>query len=154
MRGDRDLELNNRVTRDAGGRDCIWSGMNSGSVTAQSRSFRDLKEICRRADIVMLDHQRRDDDTGFQQNGDTGKRVHGLLGWDKLAPATATISDVVQRLLAKPPARCARRSACCAPAPARRSSSGCGWKARFLPNVWPRLRPETQSAPFSERKRG
>ena len=79
-------ELNNRTTRAAGGPDCIWSGMNSGSVTAQARSFRDLKEICARADIVMLDHQRRDDDTGFQQNGDTGKRVHMLLGWDKLAP--------------------------------------------------------------------
>ena len=79
-------ELNNRTTRAAGGPDCIWSGMNSGSVTAQARSFRDLREICRRADIMMLDHQRRDDDTGFQQNGDTGKRVHGLLGWDKLAP--------------------------------------------------------------------
>src|SRR3954469_19263923 len=43
-------DLNNRVTREAGGPDCVWSGMNSGSVTAQSRSFRDLKEICRRAD--------------------------------------------------------------------------------------------------------
>jgi hypothetical protein len=79
-------ELNNRTTRAAGGPDCIWAGMNSGSVTAQARSFRDLKEICARADIMMLDHQRRDDDTGFQQNGDTGKRVHGLLGWDKVAP--------------------------------------------------------------------
>jgi len=79
-------ELNNRTTRAAGGPDCIWSGMNSGSVTSQARSFRDLKEICKRADIMMLDHQRRDDDTGFQQNGDTGKRVHGLLGWDKVAP--------------------------------------------------------------------
>ncbi len=79
-------ELNNRTTRAAGGADCIWSGMNSGSVTTQARSFRDLKEICARAGIVMLDHQRRDDDTGFQQNGDTGKRVHTLLGWDKLAP--------------------------------------------------------------------
>ena len=79
-------ELNNRTTRAAGGPDCIWSGMNSGSVTAQARSFRDLQEICPRADIMMLDHQRRDDDTGFQQNGDTGKRVHALLGWDKLAP--------------------------------------------------------------------
>jgi hypothetical protein len=79
-------ELNNRTTREAGGPHCIWSGMNSGSVTAQARSFRDLKEICTRADIMMLDHQRRDDDTGFQQNGDTGKRVHGLLGWDKIAP--------------------------------------------------------------------
>jgi Hypothetical glycosyl hydrolase 6 len=79
-------DLNNRTTRAAGGPDCIWAGMNSGSVTAQARSFRDLRAICRRADILMLDHQRRDDDTGFQQNGDTGKRVHGLLGWDKLAP--------------------------------------------------------------------
>ena len=79
-------ELNNRVTQAAGGPDCIWSGMNSGSVSSQARSFRDLREICRRAHIMMLDHQRRDDDTGFQQNGDTGKRVHMLLGWDKLAP--------------------------------------------------------------------
>jgi hypothetical protein len=79
-------ELNNRVTRAASGPDCIWAGMNSGSVTTQARSFRDLREICARADIMMLDHQRRDDDTGFQQNGDTGKRVHMLLGWDKLAP--------------------------------------------------------------------
>jgi hypothetical protein len=60
--------------------------MNSGSVSTQANSFRDLKEICSRAHIMMLDHQRRDDDTGFQQNGDTGKRVHTLLGWDKVAP--------------------------------------------------------------------
>ena len=86
-------ELNNKVTRGAGGPDCIWSGMNSGSVTAQARSFRDLKEICRRADIVMLDHQRRDDETGFQQNGDTGKRVHGLLGWDKIAPESMAMYE-------------------------------------------------------------
>jgi hypothetical protein len=79
-------ELNNKTTQAAGGPDCIWSGMNSGSVSAQARSFRDLREISKRAHILMLDHQRRDDDTGFQQNGDTGKRVHGLLGWEKLAP--------------------------------------------------------------------
>lgn len=79
-------EFNNRVTQAAGGPDCIWSGMNSGSVTAEASSFRDLKELCRRAYIVMLDHQARTDATGFQQNGDTGKRVHSLLGWDKLAP--------------------------------------------------------------------
>jgi hypothetical protein len=86
-------ELNNRTTRAAGGPDCIWSGMNSGSVTAQARSFRDLKEICTRADIVMLDHQRRDDDTGFQQNGDTGKRVHMLTGWDKAAPESMAMYE-------------------------------------------------------------
>jgi hypothetical protein len=86
-------ELNNRVTRAAGGPDCIWSGMNSGSVSTQASSFRDLKEICRRADILMLDHQRRDNATGFQQNGDTGKRVHSLMGWDKLAPESMAMYE-------------------------------------------------------------
>jgi hypothetical protein len=84
-------ELNNRTTQRVGGPDCIWSGMNSGSVSNQARSFRDLREISKRAHIMMLDHQRRDDDTGFQQNGDTGKRVHGLLGWDKLAPESMAL---------------------------------------------------------------
>lgn len=84
-------EFNNRVTRDAGGPDCIWSGMNSGSVTGSATSFRDLREIAMRADILMLDHQRREDALGFQQNGDTGKRVHGLMGWDKLAPESMAL---------------------------------------------------------------
>ena len=86
-------EFNNRVTQAAGGADCIWSGMNSGSVTTQANSFRDLKEICSRAHIIMLDHQRRDDATGFQQNGDTGKRVHSMLGWDKLAPESMAMYE-------------------------------------------------------------
>jgi hypothetical protein len=86
-------ELNNRVTRAAGGPDCIWSGMNSGSVSSMATSFRDLKEICLRANILMLDHQRRDNATGFQQNGDTGKRVHSLIGWDKLAPESMAMYD-------------------------------------------------------------
>ncbi|MEP6538921.1 MAG: alpha-amylase family protein [Bryobacteraceae bacterium] len=100
-------ELNNRTTQAAGGPDCIWSGMNSGSVTSQARSFRDLPEICKRAHIMMLDHQRRDDDTGFQQNGDTGKRVHGMLGWDKLAPESMAMYESgpgYYRLAAKPAA--------------------------------------------------
>jgi hypothetical protein len=86
-------ELNNRTTQAAGGPDCIWSGMNSGSVTAQAGSFRDLKEIGKRAHIMMLDHQRRNDSTGFQQNGDTGKRVHSLMGWDKLAPESMAMYE-------------------------------------------------------------
>lgn len=86
---DRRLEiwdLNNLTTKKAGGTDCIWSGMNSGSVSGQSKSFRDYKEICKRADIIMLDSQARSDAGGFQQNADTGKLIHGLLGWNKLVP--------------------------------------------------------------------
>src|SRR5262249_28482089 len=66
-------------------------GMMGGSITTWARSFRDLREAAHRAGIIMLDHQRRDDDTGFQQNGETGKRVHGLLGWDKLAPESMSM---------------------------------------------------------------
>jgi hypothetical protein len=100
-------DFNNRVTRQAGGPDCVWAGMNSGSVTAQARSFRDLADIGGRAAIMMLDHQRRDDDTGFQQNGDTGKRVHGLIGWDALAPESMAMYQSgpgYYRVAAKPAA--------------------------------------------------
>lgn len=100
-------ELNNRTTRKAGGPDCIWSGMNSGSVSGQSRSFRDLKEICSRADIIMLDSQARSDAGGFQQNADTGKLLHGLLGWEKLIPESMAMYQAGRptfRLAAKPAA--------------------------------------------------
>ncbi|MGC8639085.1 MAG: alpha-amylase family protein [Isosphaeraceae bacterium] len=79
-------DLNNRTTRRAGGPHCLWVGMNSGSVAAQASRFRDCVAICHRAEILMLDHQARDDASGFQDNGDTGKKIHGLLGWEKLAP--------------------------------------------------------------------
>ena len=85
---DRRLEvwdLNNRTTRAAGGEACLWLGMTSGNILHESQRFRDDKAIYERSEIVMLDHQRRAL-TGFQHNGDTGKRIHGLLGWDKLIP--------------------------------------------------------------------
>ena len=78
-------DLNNRATKAAGGPNCLWFGMNSGSITSQSRSFRDCKAIFERAEMVFLDHQARGVD-GFEENSDTGKLVHGVLGWDKLAP--------------------------------------------------------------------
>jgi hypothetical protein len=86
---DRRLEiwdLNNRTTREAGGPHCLWVGMNSGSISAQAGRFRDCAAIAGRAELLMLDHQARDDASGFQENGDTGKKIHGLLGWEKLAP--------------------------------------------------------------------
>ena len=93
---DRRLELwdlNNRTTKAAGGANCIWSGMNSGSINGQSKSFRDYKEIAKRADIIMLDDQSRSDVGGFQHNGDIGKLLHGLMGWNKLAPESMAMYD-------------------------------------------------------------
>ncbi len=79
-------DLFTSTTKAAGGPDCIWSGMLNGNFVEAAASFRDMKELCRRADIIMLDQQGRANNGGFQENGDTGKRVHGLGGWDKLAP--------------------------------------------------------------------
>ncbi len=98
-------DLNNRTTKLTGGPDCIWSGMNSGSVSNQSRSFRDYKAICERADIIMLDSQARSDSGGLQQNADMGKLIHGLLGWDKLIPESMAMYQMGRptfRLASKP----------------------------------------------------
>jgi hypothetical protein len=84
-------ELNNRITREAGGPHCLWVGMNSGSIAGQAQSFRDYREICRRTEIIMLDHQSRSDAGGFQNNGETGKLVHGLLGWEKRIPESMAL---------------------------------------------------------------
>ena len=105
---DRRLEiwdLNNRVTKAASGPDCIWAGMNSGSIIGQCQSFRDYREICRRADIIMLDHQSRNDASGFQHNGEAGKLIHGLLGWDKIVPESMAMYQAGRptfRLASKP----------------------------------------------------
>jgi len=48
--------LNNQVTREVGGPDCLWVGMNGGSIAGQCQSFRDYKAICERSKIVLLDH--------------------------------------------------------------------------------------------------
>jgi len=107
---DRRLEiwdLNNRTTKGVGGANCTWSGMNSGSIIGQSRSFRDYKEIAKRADIIMLDDQSRSDMGGFQHNGEIGKLVHGLLGWNKLAPESMAMYNHQKpwfRLASKPAA--------------------------------------------------
>jgi hypothetical protein len=77
-------EINNRTTKEAGGPTCTWSGMISSSISGQTRGFMDLKEICDRADIIMLDAQGRSNLGGFQENADTGKRIHGLVGWNKI----------------------------------------------------------------------
>ncbi len=79
-------DLFNKTAREAGGSECLWVGMIGGSIAGAASEFRDYRAICRRTEMIMLDNQRRADTTGFQANGQTGKLVHGLLGWDKLAP--------------------------------------------------------------------
>lgn len=79
-------DLNNRVTTEAGGPDCLWFGMISGEVLRNSDRFIDLRQILARSELIMLDHQHRNLVDGFEQNTEAGKRLHELLGWDKLIP--------------------------------------------------------------------
>ena len=98
-------DLFNRTTRDAGGPHCLWLGMNSGTISGQAQRFRDYKAICERSEIVMLDEQARNDATGFQHNGEAGKLIHGLLGWDKLIPESMAMYQAGRpafRLASKP----------------------------------------------------
>ena len=95
----------NRVTREAGGRDCIWVGMMAGSQNWQARVFRDDREVFRRAEMVMLDDQRRHDNEGFQHNGEIGKRIRSAGGWDKVVPESMAMYHLTEhnfRLAAKP----------------------------------------------------
>ena len=97
----------NRTTREAGGPDCIWVGMVSGSQNWEARAFRDDREIFRRADLVMLDDQRRHDNQGFQHNGEIGKKIRSAGGWDKVVPESMAqyhLGERNFRLAAKPPA--------------------------------------------------
>jgi hypothetical protein len=98
-------DMFNRTTREAGGAHCLWLGMNSGTISGQAQRFRDYKAICERSEIVMLDEQARNDATGFQHNGEAGKLIHGLLGWDKLIPESMAMYQAGRpafRLASKP----------------------------------------------------
>ena len=102
-------DLNNRASRAAGGPDCLWLGMQSGSLPYQGFRFRDNKSICERSEIVLLDDQTRRNEWGFQHNAQIGQLFHGLVGWDKLVPeATALYQTIYNsptpqfRLTAKP----------------------------------------------------
>jgi hypothetical protein len=69
-----------------GGAGCTWVGMISGDQVAAVDRFVNIRAIARDAKIFFVDQQRRTPRGGFMHNTDTGKRLHGVLGWDKLAP--------------------------------------------------------------------
>ena len=76
----------NRVTHEAGGPLCDWLGMCQGDPAPMCGDFREPTAIWSRSRIVMLDWQMRRPGEGFAANATAGHVVHGVLGWDKLAP--------------------------------------------------------------------
>ncbi len=78
-------ELNNQITRIAGGQDCLWLGMINGDPFHSHLTFCDLKVIGEKTEILMSDQQGRGR-MGFKQNAQSGKLLHGVLGWNRLIP--------------------------------------------------------------------
>lgn len=76
----------NAVTRSAGGPACIWVGMMAGAQSWQARVFREDRTLYRESELIMLDDQHRFQPEGFQHNGEIGKRIRGVGGWDKVIP--------------------------------------------------------------------
>ncbi|ABS03713.1 alpha-amylase family protein [Kineococcus radiotolerans] len=76
-------EQNNAVTRGAGGPDCLWLGMLHGQIAHNAAVFQDSAALAQRTPVILLDHQRRHGDEGFEQNAEVVKRLHDVLGWDK-----------------------------------------------------------------------
>ena len=104
-------DLNNRVAKESGGPNCLWIGMNSGSLLQQSQRFRDYKGICERSEMILLDSQTRLSPSGFQSNGDIGKLIHGLIGWDRLIPESMAMYQSREPTFRSPASR-SRRPAC------------------------------------------
>ena len=97
-------ELNNAVAHRYGGPDCEWSGMNSGSLTNQSRSFRDWRAMTNRVRIIFLDHQGRSQTGAIWQNGEQGKLIRSLMGDDAPMPESMAMYNNTgnYRLSSKP----------------------------------------------------
>jgi hypothetical protein len=97
-------ELNNAVTHRYGGPDCEWSGMNSGSLTNQSRSFRDWRAMTSRVRIIFLDHQGRSQTGAIWQNAEQGKLIRSLMGDDAPMPESMAMYNNTgnHRLSSKP----------------------------------------------------
>ncbi len=98
-------DLNNKVTKAAGGPNCLWIGMNGGQISEQARRLRPHKELLERAPIVFLDSQWRHKELGFQSNADSGALIHGITGWDTLVPESMAMynaGDPTFRLGSKP----------------------------------------------------
>lgn len=86
-------EFNNSVTRESGGEHCLWIGMNSGDPIRQAEHLRDCREVCRRAEIFMLDFQTRPTGRGHESNREAGALLHQMLGWEKIIPESMAMYD-------------------------------------------------------------
>jgi len=79
-------DLFNKVTMEAGGKDCLWIGMIHADPVGAGGAFSDLKDVCDRAKIIFADHQCRDLLNGFEQNAINGSLLRFAANENLLVP--------------------------------------------------------------------
>ncbi len=67
--------------------------MTGGDMGNEGARFRDYKGICERTPMILLDSQSRQHAGGFAQNGEFGKTIHGMLGWERLVPESMAMYE-------------------------------------------------------------
>jgi len=83
-------DLNNRVTKAAGGPDCLWLGMVHSEPIGGHVNFADLHAIGKRTPILMTDQQSRTAG-GFEQNALAGKLLHEVSSWKTNIPESMSM---------------------------------------------------------------
>jgi len=71
--------MNNTVTRDVGGPECLWIGMIGGDMAYNRERFVDVRALAAESPMLLLDHQRRIVREGFAQNAEVGLRMATML---------------------------------------------------------------------------
>ncbi|MDR0451352.1 MAG: hypothetical protein LBH26_08825 [Treponema sp.] len=79
----RNWDLFNKVCAEKGGPDCLWIGMIGANFAGGLCNFVDIREIAKRAKVLLVDSQGRDGN-GFEQNSLNGLLLHQMIGWDKI----------------------------------------------------------------------
>jgi len=98
-------DLNNEVTKAAGGPDCLWLGMVHSEPIGGHVNFAHLPEIGKRTPILMTDQQSRTVG-GFEQNAHAGMLLHEVSSWSTNIPESMSLylrGPLGFRLAANPP---------------------------------------------------
>jgi hypothetical protein len=88
-------DLNNRVTKAAGGVNCLWIGLIPASLLAQSTRFLATREIAIRSPFLLVDNlSRQAGGGGFWQNTEDGRYFNGLGKWSSITVESAAMYQI------------------------------------------------------------
>ncbi|HYW44693.1 MAG TPA: Tat pathway signal protein [Bryobacteraceae bacterium] len=93
-------DLNNRVTKAAGGPNCVYVGL--------VRKFQaNTRAIAKRSPLLLADSQSRNDEGSFRENADEARYMHSLVGWNSVVSQSMALyhhSHGYFRFASDPPA--------------------------------------------------